>query len=588
VPNGSPAGNCAGIRAGDRTGAPSAGYLAESLTSLAPLDMRLVRRTAASAPAALVVAALLLASAVVAPVATPLSAQVAPAAPRPSLVVFLTVDQLRPDYLTRWHDQLTGGLRRLIDEGAFAPQGVHDHAITETAPGHASTLSGRFPYSTGIASNSAGVNTAAAPLVGSEGIGASPYRFNGTTLVDWMVAADPRTKVLSVSRKDRGAILPVGRGKYPVFWYAQASGRFVTSSWYADSLPTWLQEFNAEDRVMKRYADQVWMPLLPESAYPEADSVPGEMSSGEVNFPHVMPDDTLRAHSMVIGFPYMDEFTLDAAWRGVRAMDLGGGPQTDLLAVSLSTTDAVGHRWGPDSRELHDQILRLDRSLGLFLDSLIALRGADRVMIALTSDHGVAPNPEIASTWGDNRRATRVFRDAFDPALAALAPMVRRYELDPEAFAFDGQTLEVDRSKVVGKERGVRDLARAFAREARTVEGVLRVDVIDDLATADTVKDAIARRWLHMFRPGGEVLAAITLRPYSYFGRGNTATHGSPHDYDARVPIVFWGAGFVKGRVAGDVRVVDIAPTLAQRLGVEPAERLDGQVLHRVFRQHSP
>ena len=546
--------------------------------------MRLVRRTTVPASVALVVATLLLASTI----AVPLPAQGASAAEKPSLVVFLTVDQLRPDYLTRWHDQLTGGLRRLIDDGAFAPQGVHDHAITETAPGHASTLSGRFPYSTGIASNSAGVNTASAPLVGSEGIGASPYRFNGTTLVDWMVAADPRTKVLSISRKDRGAILPIGRGKHPVFWYAQASGRFVTSSWYADSLPTWLQAFNAEDRVMDRYADQVWMPLLPESAYPEADSVPGEMSSGEVNFPHVMPDDTLRARSIVIGFPYMDELTLDAAWRGVRAMDLGGGSQTDLLAVSLSTTDAIGHRWGPDSRELHDQILRLDRMLGVFLDSLIALRGADRVVIALTSDHGVAPNPEIASTWGDNRRATRVFRDAFDPALAVLSPVVRRHELDPEAFAFDGQTLEVDRSKVVGKERGVRDLARAFAREARKVEGVMRVDVIDDLATADTVKDAIARRWLHMFRPGGEVIAAITLQPYSVFGRGNTATHGSPHDYDARVPIVFWGAGFVKGRVTGDVRVVDIAPTLAQRLGLTPAERLDGQALHRVFGERLP
>lgn len=546
--------------------------------------MRLVRHTAVPASVALVVATLLLASTI----AVPLSAQGATAAEKPSLVVFLTVDQLRPDYLTRWHDQLTGGLRRLVDDGAFAPQGVHDHAITETAPGHASTLSGRFPYSTGIASNSAGVNTASAPLVGSDGIGASPYRFNGTTLADWMVAADPRTKVLSVSRKDRGAILPIGRGKYPVFWYAQASGRFVTSSWYADSLPSWLQAFNAEDRVMNRYADQVWMPLLPESAYPEADSVPGEMSSGEVNFPHVMPDDTLRARSIVIGFPYMDELTLDAAWRGVRAMDLGGGPQTDLLAVSLSTTDAIGHRWGPDSRELHDHILRLDRMLGVFLDSLIALRGADRVVIALTSDHGVAPNPEIASTWGDNRRATRVFRDAFDPALAVVSPVVRRHELDPEAFAFDGQTLEVDRSKVVGKERGVRDLARAFAREARKVEGVLRVDVIDDLATADTVKDVIGRRWLHMFRPGGEVLAAITLQPYSYFGRGNTATHGSPHDYDARVPIVFWGTGFVKGRVVGDVRVVDIAPTLAQRLGLTPAEQLDGQVLHRVFRQPLP
>ncbi|HRN53938.1 MAG TPA: alkaline phosphatase family protein, partial [Gemmatimonadaceae bacterium] len=128
-----------------------------------------------------------------------------PQGPRPRLVLFLTVDQLRPDYLTRWDAQFTGGFRRLLDEGRFYVNGVHDHAITETAPGHASTMSGRFPYSTGIASNSAGVNTSAAPLVDSEGVGASPFRFKGTTLTDWLRARQPDARILSVSRKDRGA-----------------------------------------------------------------------------------------------------------------------------------------------------------------------------------------------------------------------------------------------------------------------------------------------------------------------------------------------------------------------------------------------
>ena len=154
-----------------------------------------------------------------------------------ALVLLLTVDQLRPDYLERWNTQFTGGFRRLLDEGILFSKAAQDHGITETAPGHASTLSGRFPYSTGIASNSAGVNTNEAPLVDSEGVGASPFRFVGTTLADWMAAADPRTRVLSVSRKDRSAILPIGRGKYPVFWYAQRSGKFTTSTFYADTLP---------------------------------------------------------------------------------------------------------------------------------------------------------------------------------------------------------------------------------------------------------------------------------------------------------------------------------------------------------------
>ncbi len=509
-------------------------------------------------------------------------------AAKPALVVFVTIDQLRPDYLDRWRSQLSGGLRRLVDEGRFIANGVHDHAITETAPGHASTLSGRFPYSTGIASNSAGVNTREAPLVGGAGTGASPYRFEGTVLADWMQAVDPRTRVLSVSRKDRGAILPVGRGKHGVFWYAPSNGRFVSSTWYGDSLPTWVQRFNDEDRVMTRYAGQVWMPLLDESAYPEPDSVAGEVGTGEPTFPHILAEDSLRARNLVMGFPYMDELTLDFAWRGVRELRLGAGPQTDLLAISLSTTDAVGHRWGPDSRELHDQVLRLDRMLGVFLDSLVALRGQDRVILALTADHGVAPSPEVRSSWGDNRKAIRVSADAFDPALAALGPVVQREKLDPEAFTFDGMTLEVDRSKVVGKDKSVRELAKVFASEVKRVKGVMRADVIDDLAKADTVKDAIARRWLHMFRPGGEVLVAVTLDPFNYRGGSSGATHGTPHDYDARVPIIFWGDHFVPGRDTSGARVVDIAPTLAEVLGVKPMERLDGQVLRQVLRTPSP
>lgn len=267
-----------------------------------------------------------------------------PQGPRPKLVVLITVDQLRPDYLLRWRGQLTGGFKRLVDEGHFFTQAVHDHAVTETAPGHASTLSGRFPYSTGIASNSAGVNSPTAPLVESDGTGASPFRFQGTTLADWMTAADPATRVLSVSRKDRGAILPIGAGKRDVFWYAQRSGKFTTSTYYADTLPRWVREFNAEDHAGTRYVGGSWNLLLPASEYPEPDSVVAE-GGRDFLFPHVLPADPELARNMIIAYPWMDQMTIDLALRGVSAMSLGeSASRTDLLAVSLSTTDAIGHR----------------------------------------------------------------------------------------------------------------------------------------------------------------------------------------------------------------------------------------------------
>jgi arylsulfatase A-like enzyme len=281
----------------------------------------------------------------------------------------------------------------------------------------------------------------------------------------------------------------------------------------------------------------------------------------------------------------MDELTLDFAWRGVQQMQLGQRGHTDLLAVSLSTTDAVGHRWGPESREMHDHILRLDRSLGQFLDSLITRLGEDKVLIAFTSDHGVAPSPDMRSVQVDNSGAQRVMLDDFEPAITASATRAAQARFPLEALDFDGFTLSVDRSIVRGRDRDIRNIAEAFAKSARTVPGVLRVDLLDELAKADTVQDAIARRWLHMFRPGGDVAAVVTLQPYSIFGRGNVATHGSPHDYDAHVPLIFWGAPFRTARDDGFVRVVDLAPTIAAVLGVRVTEKTDGVVLQQALRE---
>ena len=304
------------------------------------------------------------------PWATPIAAQTPrPAATpqtRPTLVVMFTVDQLLPAYLQRYEPQLTGGLGRLVRGGAVFTNAFQDHGVTETAPGHASTLSGRFPSGTGIVRNTAGVQDPQAPLIGGGGSAASPFRFRGSTLIDWMRTRDPRSRALSVSRKDRGAILPLGRAKQDVYWYAW-DGRFTTSTYYRDTLPAWVQRFNAR-QLPASYAGRSWTLLLPDSAYREVDSVRFESGGKGVVFPHVLRADSLATGDLP-NFPWMDEVTLALALEGVNALNLGRGPQPDLLAVSLSTTDAVGHRYGPDSREIHDQVLRLDRALGVFLDS---------------------------------------------------------------------------------------------------------------------------------------------------------------------------------------------------------------------------
>ncbi|HYJ78745.1 MAG TPA: alkaline phosphatase family protein, partial [Longimicrobiaceae bacterium] len=335
-----------------------------------------------------------LAAALAACSALPALAQAGPAAAPPKLLVFITVDQLLPEYFTRFEGQLQGGLARLWNGGAVFTDAHQDHGVTETAPGHASTLSGRFPRGTGIVRNLDGVQDPASPLVGSDtALGASPHRFRGTALFDWLQARDPRSRALSVSPKDRSAILPLGRARQSVFWYAY-QGRFVTSRWYADTLPDWVERFNARGAV-GRHRGRAWTLLLPESAYPEPDSVRVESRGTDQAFPHPAPADSAGAARRLPDFPWMDQVTLELALAGLSEMGLGAGEATDVLAVSLSATDAVGHRYGPDSREIHDQVLRLDRALGVFLDSLFRLRDSRGVVVALTADHGVAPFPEV-------------------------------------------------------------------------------------------------------------------------------------------------------------------------------------------------
>src|SRR5467141_4151447 len=458
-----------------------------------------------------------------------------PAPARPKLVVVITVDQLRPDYFTRWKSQLTGGLGQLATEGAFFTDGYQDHAVTETAPGHSTILSGMWPAHTGIIRNSEGVQDSLAPLLGTTGPGASPRRFRGTTLVDWLKAVDPTTRVLSVSRKDRGAILPVGRAKEQVYWYQ--SGLFTTSRYYADSLPTWVQTFNAR-RLPFKAANTVWTLLLADSAYKEADNEVWENGGTGVVFPHTLPADSIRAAAALAGF---------------EALRLGR-KGTDVLAVSLSTTDAVGHAFGPDSREIHDQVLRLDHYLAWFLKRLTDRVGRDKLVVVLTADHGVTSFPE--------RTRAKTGAAAYRVLLDTLVTAVNR-DLDRLAGAGGAPRdwLEFDTGMLFLRDNGrfaaiglkTDSVLDALAARIVRIQGVARVIRPADLARADTASDPVARRWLHHLAPDAGVVLTVTLQPASVWDIPNVpiAMHGQPSEDDSHVPIIFWGRGVRRGTFAG-------------------------------------
>jgi predicted AlkP superfamily pyrophosphatase or phosphodiesterase len=501
-----------------------------------------------------------------------LSAQTS-ASRRPTLVVFFTIDQMRADYLSRFDKQLSGGLARLYHAGAVFENAYQDHAITETAPGHSATLSGRFPRSTGITTNSAGVQDDRAPLLMGGGPGASPFRFRGTTLIDWIRVADPRSRALSISRKDRGAILPLGRAHEEVYWYAP--DQFTTSTYYHDTLPSWVTRFNAR-HLPQRYAGQSWTLLLPTNGYPEADSVSLENQGRNYTFPHSFPSDSESAARVLPAYPMMDDVTLQAALAGVEALKLGRGPQTDLLAISLSTTDAVGHAFGPDSREIHDQILRLDRYLGTFFDSLFKLRDSTRIVVALTADHGIQPFPAIHAARV--KGAVARYADV-DPVFNAFSAKLEARGLADSAVRFAEGMVFVDRADFARAHIDADSALQSLAEQLRRVPGVGRVDFVRSLAQTDTVHDAVARRWLHMLSPDLPVELVVSLEPFAYWAGTSIANHGTPNDEDAHVPLLFWGSAFRAGHYDEFSRVVDIAPTLARVLGIPPLERLDGHVL---------
>jgi predicted AlkP superfamily pyrophosphatase or phosphodiesterase len=237
--------------------------------------------------------------------------------------------------------------------------------------------------------------------------------------------------------------------------------------------------------------------------------------------------------------------------------------------MSLSATDVIGHNYGPDSREMHDQVLRVDRTIGLFLDSLYALRDSTTITIVVTADHGVGSIPEIAPASVEPRPR----RVSLDDVMPATVARLRASKLDTFAIELDGQILLANR-RAFRKPSDLEAIVNAFAEDARKVPGVARVDRFPALL-ADTLTDEIARRWAHQFAATLPIELVVTLTPYSTWG-GNVASHGSPRDYDSHVPLIFAGAGIRPGTHTQFVRTVDLAPTLAELLGLTPSEPLDG------------
>jgi hypothetical protein len=492
-----------------------------------------------------------------------------------TLIVLIAVDQLRGDYLDRFSDHLVGGLAFFRDEGAFFPNARQHHAVTSTAPGHAALLSGRYPASTGIVSNDSGVPDPARGIIGAtDAEGASPHRFRGTTLVDWLRAHDPGSRVLAVARKDRGAILPVGRAPGDVYWWA--NGRFTTSSYYADALPAWLRAANARIRG-EDFAGRAWTLLLPDSAYPERDDAWFEGNGRSGTFPHRLPDGRWEALAQLEHFPWADSLTLDVALAGTHALRLGRRGSTDVLVLGLSTLDEIGHDFGPDSREVRDHMYRLDRWLGAFLDSLHSAVPRERTLLVLAADHGVSSMPEYTTAAGLGEAG----RVDTNPVLhAARQPLRMRFGA---SFGFDTNhgLFLADVAALRAHGVDVDSLSDSIAAQLRELPGVRRVLTPATLAAAPA-DDEDALLWRRSIPEHIGWLAIAVPEPNFSISRRTRAEHGHLQPENMSIAVAFAGAGIQPGRHATRIAAVDIAPTLAALLGITPLEPTDGRALAEI------
>ncbi len=502
-------------------------------------------------------------------------------AARPRLVLFIAVDQMHYEYLTRFASLYEGAFKRINERGAVFSNAYYRHANSETGPGHSVLLSGRHARDTGIVANEwydrlrGEVNVvddpASRPLPGP-GRGASPAHFIGPTLGDLLKKASPASRVVGVAMKDRSAILMTGPRADAAYWYEQEAGSFGSSTYYMRELPPWLADWNAR-RPIDALFGRTWTRFLPDEVpylrLAGPDDVRGEWDDVDTVFPHKIRGaaGSKEFYDEVRRAPFIDELTLEVALRAMKAHDLGRDEATDILAVGFSATDVIGHTYGPDSQEIMDQMLRLDRTVGRLLDAAEARAGRGRVLAGLSADHGSMPLVELLQARGVEARRVKP-AEILDPvrqALSARFPgageLIRMIEvphfyLDLDAIHRQG----LKRSDVEGVVKEAL-LATGFVRRVYT-----SADLLGD-PPADDPDFVLVRN--SYFEPRSPQVTA-SLKPYVYVSsRVGGTGHGSLNDYDRHVPVAFLGPGIRAGRYEAACGPHDIAPTLAALLGVE-------------------
>lgn len=513
-----------------------------------------------------------------------------PAAPR--LVVGLVIDQMRWDYLYRFRHQYTEtGFNRLLGQGFSCENTMIPYVPTYTAPGHASIYTGSVPAVNGIIGNT-WFNRAkndyqyctdddSARTVGSESKAGnmSPDNLWGTTITDELrISKQFAGKVIGVAIKDRSSILPAGHSANAAYWYDGGAGKMISSTYYMKELPKWVQTFNAADPVAA-YMRNDWNTLLPLSAYTLSteDNKPYEYSIKgikTVTFPHKLSALTKEKYEAFKTTPYGSSYTLDFARAAVRNEQLGRDEIPDFLAVSLSSPDYIGHAFGPNSVEIQDTYLRLDRDIASFLQFLDSAVGQGKYLFFLTADHGVAHVPGFLHEHGIPGGGED------DQAIKKQLEEIIRTQTGVQRPISNVINYQVYLADSVRHNENVREAVIAALKQLPAVATAVDLEELPE----SVVPEPMRKRLINGYTPQRSGDIQFVFKPGYFDGSNKGTTHGLWNPYDSHIPLLFYGWGIRPGKLYRETYMTDIAPTLAALLKIQMPSGCVGQVIHEVLR----
>ena len=522
---------------------------------------------------------------------------------RPPLVVGITVDQMRADYLYRfWNDFGEGGFKRIVEGGFYCADHHFGYAPTYTGPGHASIYTGTTPAYHGIIGNdwydrASGGSVYCASDTSVRAVGAaspdepagfmSPHRLQVTTLGDELkLATGGQAKVIGMSMKDRGAILPAGHSADGAFWFhGKDEGAFISSTYYYDELPDWAARFNRKSPV-DDYMKDGWKRLLNEDAYDESqpDNNPYESpyrGTTRATFPYDFRDlaETNRGYDLLKGSPAGNALLVDFALAAIDGEGLGADAITDLLAISFSSTDYVGHQFGVHAQETQDVYLRLDRELARLFTALDEAVGAGNWTCWLSADHAGATVPSLGQSVGmpvDYWKPGNM-TDAAEAACAAA------YGEGPWILQYSNDQFFLDRERIAAAGLDVAEVAARVRRVAMQDPDVYRAVTRWDLAQIASTEDPVLSHLQWGLHPTASGEVVVVPKPgWINYGRSGT-THGSPYAYDTHVPCIFYGWGVKPGATYERTHIRDIAPTVSALIHSPLPNAAAGHVIDDLF-----